>query len=63
MGASSGRYREFAGGQTKFSFRYVKYAIPTTKDGMATKLTEEQMRKDAAALIEDNREVFDELDD
>ena len=30
---------------------------------MATKLTEEQMRKDAAALIEDNREVFDELDD
>lgn len=47
------------------------YAMPVSvicamfaiRDLMAVRLTEEQKRKDAAALIEDNKEVFDRLDD
>ena len=38
-------------------------AMLAIRDLMAVRLTEEQKRKDAAALIEDNKEVFDRLDD
>lgn len=41
----------------------VIYAISAIKDRMAVRITEERKRKDAAALIEDNKEVFDKLDD
>ncbi len=50
-------------GQAEFLPRHVIYATSATMDGMAIKLTEEQMQEDAAALIEDNKRVFDELDD
>lgn len=38
-------------------------AMLAIKNRMAEQLTEERKRKDAAALIEDNKEVFDRLDD